>query len=251
MPSHLDRPLAQRVLGVIPARYASTRFPAKPLAIIAGKPMIQWVYEAGSKAKTLTDLVVATDDARIFDVVKGFDGKAIMTSVDHLSGSDRLAEVALAMPSDIIVNLQGDEPLLPPELIDQAVQALLDDPDLLASTAVTRFRDFEELHSPDTAKVLLSKGQDALYFSRSVVPYSREQKPDLKNYWKHIGLYVYRASFLPRFAQLKSHLEGIESLEQLRLLENGVRMRVVKTNYQPVGVDRPEDIATVEERLKA
>jgi 3-deoxy-manno-octulosonate cytidylyltransferase (CMP-KDO synthetase) len=247
----MPRQDSSRVLGVIPARYASTRFPAKPLAPIAGKPMIQWVWEAGSKAKSLDDLVVATDDQRIFDVVHAFGGKAIMTREDHESGTDRLAEVAHAIPADILVNLQGDEPLMPPSLIDLAVQPLLNDPDLLCATAVTRFANHDELQSPDTAKVLLSDRMEALYFSRALVPFPRDGAPNLEDYWKHIGIYVYRASFLDRFAAMESRLEAIEKLEQLRMLENGVRIQVVTTDYQPIGVDRPEDIPPVEERLKS
>jgi len=240
-----------RVLGVIPARWASTRFPGKPRGPLLGRPMIQWVWEAARRAASLDAVVVATDDARIRAAVEAFGGEVETTRADHASGTDRLAEVAARRPAGIYVNVQGDEPLIDPGTIDAAVAPLLADPALECATATTRFRDAAELASPDTAKVVVDRAGDALYFSRATVPCDRDGGAPLAAYRKHVGIYVYRAALLARFSSLESALEPVERLEQLRLLENGVRVRCVETGYQPLGVDRPEDLARAEALLRA
>jgi len=239
------------VLGVIPARWASTRFPGKPLALLLGKPMLQWVWEAARRARSLDALVVATDDERVAEAARAFGAEVEWTRSDHPSGTDRLAEVSARRPARILVNIQGDEPLITAEVVEAAVAPLLADPQLLCCTPVTRFRDEAELRSPDTAKVALDARGRALYFSRSVIPFDREGGAPLDTWHKHVGLYVYRAELVARFATLTSRLEDVERLEQLRLLENGIPVQTVHVDYQPLGVDRPEDVEKAEERLRA
>lgn len=239
------------VLGVIPARWASTRFPGKPLALLLGRPMLQWVWEAARRARSLDRLLVATDDERIAAAARAFGAEVAMTRADHASGTDRLAEVAARHPAGILVNIQGDEPLMRPEIIDATVAPLLADPALLCATPVTSFRDEDELRSPDTAKVVVDARGRALYFSRAVVPFSREGGAPLSAWLKHVGLYAYRAELLARFSSLSSRLEELEKLEQLRLLEHGVPVQTVRVEYQPLGVDRPQDLARAEALLRA
>jgi len=211
--------------------------------------MIQWVWQACLEATTLDDLLVATDDTRIADVVHAFGGKVELTRADHESGSDRLAEVATRHPADLLVNIQGDEPLMDGAVIDAVVAQLVADPECQCATAVTTFRDRAELESPDTAKVILARSGHALYFSRAPIPFCRDGQPDLADYHKHIGIYGYRRPLLERLGSLTGHLETVERLEQLRLLENGIAVRVARVAYQPLGVDRPADIAAVEALL--
>lgn len=239
-----------RVLGVIPARWASTRFPGKPLAPLLGRPMLQWVWEAARGAACLDALVVATDDPRIARAARAFGAEVELTRDDHASGTDRLAEVAGRRPAAILVNIQGDEPLMRPEIIDAAVAPLLADPELPCATPVTAFRDEAELRSPDTAKVVVDVRGRALYFSRAVVPHDREGGAPLGAWWKHVGLYVYRAWVVTRFGALRSRLEDLEKLEQLRLLEHGIAIQTVPVDYQPLGVDRPADLARAEALLR-
>jgi len=239
------------VLGVIPARWASTRFPGKPLAPLLGKPMLQWVWEAARGARSLDALVVATDDGRIAAAARGFGAVVEMTRADHPSGSDRLAEVAARRNAGILVNIQGDEPLMRPEIIDATVAPLLADPALACATPVTAFRDLDELRSPDTAKVVVDARGRALYFSRAVVPHDREGGAPLGAWLKHVGLYAYRADLVARFATLSSRLEELEKLEQLRLLEHGIPVQTVRVDYQPLGVDRPADLERAEALLRA
>ncbi len=239
-----------RALGVIPARHASTRFPAKPLAPILGRPMIQHVWERCMQATELDELVVATDHEQIAACVRSFGGRAVMTRADHPSGSDRMVEVAESDPAEILVNIQGDEPLIPPGLIDGLVRHLRDSGDCGCATASTAFRDLEELESPDAVKIVLGTGGRALYFSRAVIPFPRNGEADLEEYHKHIGIYAFRREALLAFPGLSSRAEGIECLEQLRLLQNGLRIDVIRGDWQPRGVDRPEDIAAVEEILR-
>ncbi len=238
------------VLGVIPARFASTRFPGKPLALLGGKPMVQWVWEAARQAESLDDVVVATDDVRIAEAARAFGARVAMTRADHPSGTDRLAEVAGACQAEILVNIQGDEPLMRPEIINATVAPLLADPSLLCATPVTAFRDRGEFLSTDTAKVVVNARGDALYFSRSPIPHARDGELSLDGALKHVGLYVYRRELVLRFSSLSSCLEDTEKLEQLRLLENGIAVRTVRVDYQPLGVDRPEDLARAEELLR-
>lgn len=235
-----------KVLGVIPARYASTRFEGKALADLLGKPMIQHVYERASKCKTLDGLVVATDDQRIFDAVKGFGGEAEMTG-EHPSGTDRIAEVAGRIDAEVLVDVQGDEPLIEPAMIDEAVEPLLKDDSIDLGTLAYRIRSEMEYQNPNVVKVVMDREWFAMYFSRSPIPCVKSGgwREDVPAY-RHIGLYVYRRHALLDFAQMPpSQLEMLEGLEQLRFLENGYRMKVVETTHESVGVDTPEDLVMV------
>ncbi|KMP11488.1 3-deoxy-manno-octulosonate cytidylyltransferase [Candidatus Nitromaritima sp. SCGC AAA799-A02] len=255
-------PADGKVLAVIPARWASTRFPGKPLALISGKPMVEWVAEQAQKARLVSEVVVATDDRRIFDAVGEFGGKAVMTSADHPSGTDRVAEVAENYECDIIVNVQGDEPLIPPENIDLVVRPLLDSSEVPVSTLMIAIQDAEEMFDPNVCKVLVDGDGHALYFSRAPIPYDRDSWSEgiheaeqhggkSVNYgYKHIGLYAYTRPFLLQFPKLKvSRLESLEKLEQLRILENGYSIRVMETDKNSIGVDRSEDLDIVERLL--
>ena len=234
-----------RVLCVIPARYASTRLPGKPLRDIAGKPMICRVYERAVQAEKIEKALVATDDQRICDAVESHGGNAMMTSKDHPTGTDRLAEVAAAYENmDVIINVQGDEPLIEPALIDELAGLFEDAPELMMATVMTELKDEEEARNPNNVKVITDKTGYALYFSRSLIPYPRN--PGKAPVFKHIGIYAYRREFLLRYAKLSpTPLEQAESLEQLRALENGYRIKVLKTDCRFVGVDTEEDLALV------
>lgn len=232
------------VLGVIPARYHSTRLPGKPLLMIGAKPMIQWVYEAAKTAALIDELVVATDDQRIYDTVVSFGGKAEMTAANHPTGTDRLAEVAQRYQTELVVNIQGDEPLIKGTVIDSIIKPLLEDPGLPMSTAKVRLTDPEQIKEASVVKVVTAENGDALYFSRSPIPYPRNAGQAV--YWKHIGLYGYRKEFLLKYINLpQSQLELAESLEQLRVLSNGYRIKVVEVEQDSVGVDTPEDLERV------
>ncbi|MFC2301552.1 MAG: 3-deoxy-manno-octulosonate cytidylyltransferase [Selenomonas artemidis] len=235
-----------KVLCIIPARYASTRLPGKPLREIAGKPMIVRVYERALQARFVQDVVVATDDERIRTVVEAHGGHAVMTGADHATGTDRLAEVAARMTDyDLIINVQGDEPLIEPSVIDALVEPFLADDRLAMATAKTEITDEEEQENPNNVKVITDKSGNALYFSRARIPYARV--PGAKVY-KHIGIYAYRRDFLLAYARMaQTPLELSESLEQLRALENGYRIRVVETDAVFIGVDTEEDLAAVNE----
>lgn len=229
---------------VIPARYASTRLPGKPLADIAGKPMIQRVYEQVSKAKKPALVIVATDDQRVFDKVESFGGMALMTQPNHPTGTDRLAEVASHHQDiDVIINVQGDEPLIDADVIDQLADLFLDDADLQMATVASPLLE-EEYDEPSAVKVICNKRGDAMYFSRSLIPYPRHAfiNPPMK----HVGIYAYRRQFLLDYAKMDpTPAEETESLEQLRALENGYAIRVIKTDKRFVGVDTPEDLERV------
>jgi 3-deoxy-manno-octulosonate cytidylyltransferase (CMP-KDO synthetase) len=246
-----------KVTAVIPARYASTRLPGKPLLKIGGRPMIQWVYEGVGRSSLISDVLIATDDQRILDAVHAFGGEGIMTSPDHPTGTDRLAEVAKKLDSEIIVNVQGDEPLIEAEVIDACVRPMLEGGDFPVVTPCTRIRSHEELLNPDVVKVVLDRSGCALYFSRSPVPYDRDESPsftneDQRRFFKHIGLYVYRRDFLLTYNQMEpAPLEKRERLEQLRILENGYKIRVVETEYNSVGVDSQKDLERVRNLVKA
>ena len=235
-----------KVLCVIPARYASTRLPGKPLSLIAGKPMIQCVYERACQATLPDEVVVATDNELVQKAVESFGGKVMMTSPDHPSGTDRLAEVVLSYPdADVIVNVQGDEPMLPPEVIDRLAEAFADE-NLQMATLKTAMRE-EEYDNPAAVKVVTDLNGYALYFSRSLLPYPRKKPEDFKVF-KHVGVYAYRRSFLLKYAALTpTPLERAESLEQLRALENGYKIKVLESDFQGIGVDTPEDLAAVNE----
>jgi 3-deoxy-manno-octulosonate cytidylyltransferase (CMP-KDO synthetase) len=235
---------------IIPARYASTRFPGKPLALIGGKTMIERVYTQA--AQVLDNVFVATDDDRIYDAVISFGGKAVMTSSSHKSGTDRIAEAAGKifnhnMSSDhVIINVQGDEPFIKPQQIS-ALRDCFTDPSVEIATLVREVRADEDLFNPNHPKVILSKAMDALYFSRSVIPYVRDKEKEewIKShkYYKHLGIYGYRASTLAEITKLpQSSLEKAESLEQNRWLENGYKIRVAVTPWESIGIDTPEDL---------
>ena len=236
-----------KILCVIPARYASTRLPGKPLKDVAGKPMICRVYDRASQAKTLSGVVVATDDERILRAVEDHGGRAMMTAKDHPTGTDRLAEVAEAYPDvDLIINVQGDEPLIEPSLIDELGRAFDGDAELQMATVMTPMEDEAEQKNPNNVKVVTDKNGCALYFSRSLLPYPRNDAGT--PVYKHIGIYAYRRDFLLAYAKMApTPLERTESLEQLRALENGYKIKCIRTNARFVGVDTPEDLAKVNE----
>ena len=235
-----------KFLCVIPARFASTRLPGKPLADIAGKPMIQRVYERAMKAKRPASVLVATDDDRVFQAMQSCNGKAMMTAADHPTGTDRLAEVAAAYEDiDVIINVQGDEPLIDPEVIDNLAAAFDEDADLQMATVMTKM-DEEEKNNPNNVKVVTDKKGYALYFSRSLVPYPRVDTG--VDTYKHIGIYAYKREFLLNYAKMEpTILEQTESLEQLRVLENGYKIKVIETDCKFVGVDTAEDLEKVNE----
>lgn len=243
-----------QILGIIPARYASTRFPGKPLADIAGKSMIRRVYEQAKKCPLLNEVIVATDDERIFGHVTGFGGKAVMTSPDHQSGTDRCAEVALSYPDyNVVINIQGDEPYIDPEQIGK-VAACFNDISTQIATLVKKVQTNDELNNPNSPKVILNRNLEAIYFSRSPLPHIRGQEPQnwLQHftYYKHIGIYGYRSDILQQITKLPvSPLEKAESLEQLRWIENGYRIKVAETEIETYAVDTPEDLKKLSELL--
>ena len=248
-----------KILAVIPARYGSTRFEGKPLAEILGKPMIQYVYEGVQQSKLIDEVLVATDDQRIVEAVHSFGGKAVMTSLTHSSGTDRVAEVANKLKSEIIVNVQGDEPLIKGSIIDQAIRPLLTDDTLPMSTLMTRIEEVRDWLNPHIVKVVVDQKNFALYFSRSPIPFPRDlqigrlesnpfgtNRPLPRRVFKHIGVYVFHRKFLLLFSKMKvTPLEKLEKLEQLRALENGYRIKVNPVNYEPLSVDTPEDLQKV------
>lgn len=241
-----------RIIGIIPARYGSTRLEGKPLKDIGGKPMIQRVYEAAQQAQWLDQVYVATDDARIVAAVEQFGGNVRLTSVDHKTGTDRIAEVAAELDVEIVVNLQGDEPLVNPAMIDEVIQPLVEDAYLPMSTLCVPILEEEALHDPNVVKVVFNQKGDALYFSRSLIPYPRKQ--DNFQAYEHLGLYAYRKDFLLTYIALpQSRLEINESLEQLRVLEAGYQLKVVVSAhpYDGVSVDTQEDLEKVRQIVQA
>jgi 3-deoxy-manno-octulosonate cytidylyltransferase (CMP-KDO synthetase) len=245
---HISSLAGARHVAIIPARYHSSRLPGKPLADIGGRPMIEHVYRRAAASPAVDAVVVATDDERVRDAVESFGGVAVMTRVDHRSGSDRLAEVAASLSCELIVNVQGDEPLLATEMIAEAVAPLADDPSIVMSTLCRRIEDPADLENPNVVKVVTDRNGFALYFSRAPIPHTRASAGgiDPRHAFKHIGLYVYQRRFLLQFAQLEpTPLEQVESLEQLRALEHGFRIRTVETKYDSVGVDTPADLERV------
>ena len=243
-----------KILGIIPARFASTRFPGKPLALIAGKPLIQHVVEQCQNAKSLSEIIVATDDTRIWEVAQNFC-RVEMTRPDHPSGSDRIAEVCERCECDAVVNIQGDEPLIDPNVINAVAKALAGEE---MSTAATPIKNLAELDNPNVVKVVVNAAGRALYFSRRTIPYLREaaSRPVPEQlaafpFLKHLGIYGYRRGTLLRLVKFPvSPLENAEKLEQLRALENDIGIAVVKVNYDSIGVDVPEDVKRVEAILR-
>jgi 3-deoxy-manno-octulosonate cytidylyltransferase (CMP-KDO synthetase) len=241
-------------VGIIPARYGSTRFEGKLLADFCGKPVIQHTWENAKKSNSIDDLIIATDDKRIYNAAKGFGANVVYTSIAHKSGSDRLTEVAASIDAKIIVNIQADEPLLHPSMIDDAAGAILKDRALVMATLCHRIKDASEIHDPNVVKVVFDRNGFALYFSRSPVPYERmgsDDKLQIIDYYKHIGIYAYAKDFLFTFKSLpQSRLERTEKLEQLRVLENGYRIKVVETKFDTIGIDTPEDLEKAVEIIK-
>jgi 3-deoxy-manno-octulosonate cytidylyltransferase (CMP-KDO synthetase) len=241
-----------QVIAVIPARYASSRFPGKPLASLAGKPMIQHVVERVKRAQLISRVVVATDDAKIQKAVSDFGGEALITRSDHRSGTDRLAEVAAHVPSDIYVNVQGDEPLVDPGTIDALVSALQEEDAVQIATPCSAIHTTDDIMDPNIVKVVRNFDGDALYFSRAPIPWVRDRGEKVAaQHWKHLGLYAYRRDALLDFPTLPpGDLERLEQLEQLRWLENDYRIRVVETEYDAISVDVPADLERVEKILR-
>lgn len=244
-----------KAIGIIPARYNSTRLPAKPLIPILGKPLIQWVYERACQSNLLSDILVATDNDMIFKKVLEFGAKARMTSSSHVSGTDRVAEVAQTLDADFIVNIQGDEPLITGKDIDHGLELLSNSGYGVATTLVNRIERLEDLNNPNICKVVVDKRDYALYFSRAPIPYFSTLRHDdsitSNGYlFKHIGVYFYKKDLLMKIVKLpKSHLEQIENLEQLRLLENGFKIKVTKTDTATISVDTPVDLKIVQKYL--
>jgi len=237
---------ALNVIGVIPARLESTRFPRKPLAKINGVEMIIWVARAAAKAARLSKVIVATDSQEISDTVRRHGFECQMTSIYCRSGSDRICEVALRTEGDIFINIQGDEPLIEPALVDSLAEPFEFRPEIGVVTAITPLENAREYENPDTVKVVIDNKQRALYFSRSPIPYFRNLKPEIEKVYKHIGIYAYRRDALIDFANLeKTFCEEAENLEQLRLIENGYMIHCVKTTYSSKGVDTPGDLEEV------
>ena len=239
-----------KIIAIIPSRYASSRFPGKPLASIAGHPMIEWVYHNVKRVKELNQVYVATDDQRIFDCVNGFGGSAIMTSANHTCGTDRLAECAYILKlddDDIVINIQGDEPLIAPEMILDLYHSF-DDSNVYMATLKKLIERDAELSNPNVVKVITDRNDDAIYFSRYCIPFERDKEQ--VNHYKHICAYGYKTWFLKEYSKMKkTSLERAESLEQLRVIENGYKIRVTETKYQTIGVDTPEQIKDVENEI--
>jgi 3-deoxy-manno-octulosonate cytidylyltransferase (CMP-KDO synthetase) len=237
------------VIGVIPARFASTRLMGKPLADIGGKPMIQHTYESASKSNLISKVIIAVDDKKVLKIAEGFGAEVIMTPKSIATGSDRIAFAAkYYKDAEIIVNIQGDEPFISGTMIDQAIEPLVFDPKVNVSTLAKKIEDLKELKSPSVTKVVFDYNNYALYFSRSPIPYVREAKTNIEritkgDIYKHIGLYVYRREALERFSKLEpTDLEKIEKLEQLRMLENGFKIKIVVTEFESIAVDTQEDL---------
>ena len=245
-----------RVAAIIPARFDSTRFPGKPLATLKGKIIIQHVYEQASAANLIDSVIVATDDERIFEAVKGFGGRAVMTSDSHLSGTDRIAEAAESIECEYVINIQGDEPFIRPEMIDDVVNLLYNDDKVEISTLAKKIDSTEELRSPNVVKVVVDDEGFALYFSRSPIPFYREAWQDLDHVslreghtfvLKHIGIYGFQKNTLNKFTSIpKSGLENIEKLEQLRALAAGMKIKVKETEFDTFGIDTKEDLRKAE-----
>ena len=236
-----------KITGIIPARFASTRFPGKPLIDIAGKSMIRRVYEQAGQCKLLSQVIVATDDQRIYEHVIDFGGQAQLTSALHQSGTDRCAEVALSHPdSDVFINIQGDEPFIDPRQIDLLCRCF-DDPAVSLATLIKKITAFSELTSPNTPKVIINKNDEAIYFSRTPIPFQRDQAVEIwldkHSYFKHIGIYGYRKEALEQITKLPvSSLELAEALEQLRWIENGFKIKTAQTDLESLSIDTPEDL---------
>jgi 3-deoxy-D-manno-octulosonate cytidylyltransferase len=244
--------VSRNVLAIIPARFGSSRLPGKPLASIAGRPMIQHVVERVRGAQLISSILVATDDERIQKAVEAFGGKAIITRPDHRTGTDRVAEVAAHVSADVYINIQGDEPLIDPGIIDAVIAAMLEDDSIQIATPCAAITQPNEIMDPNVVKVARDFDSNGLYFSRAPIPWVRDTRATVAaRHWKHIGLYGFVRDTLLEFPTLPpGELERVEQLEQLRWLENGFRIRVVETEYDAVSVDVPADIERVEKILR-
>jgi len=244
-----------KIIGIIPARFESSRFPGKPLAMIFGKPMIQHVYENASKTVSLNELIVATDDLRIFECVEKFGGKVVMTRKDHQSGSDRCSEVLQSLIAekqyfDVAINIQGDEPFVNSEQLEMIIESFVEDSTAEISTLVKKIHQTNELFNPNVVKAVVNHKGDALYFSRSPIPFMRDLDQSLwighHSYYKHIGIYGFRTDVLQKITGLKkSGLEKSENLEQLRWLENGFKIKTKLTTIENIAIDQPEDLKKI------
>jgi 3-deoxy-manno-octulosonate cytidylyltransferase (CMP-KDO synthetase) len=250
--SRVDSVLPLAIVAIIPARYASTRLPGKALADLDGRPMIEHVYRRVSAAPIVSQVIVATDDLRIATRVHDFGGKVRLTKATHETGTDRLAEVAASLDCDVVVNVQGDEPLVDPRAIEELVAPFAADRSISMTTLYRRIHDQAELSNPNVTKVVIDRGGFAMYFSRSPIPHLRDARGGWPPLYRHIGLYAYRRSTLLVLASLEpTPLERAESLEQLRALEHGIRIKAVETQYESFGVDTPEDLEQVRRLLTA
>lgn len=237
-------------IGIIPARYSSTRFSGKVLADICGKPMIQHVWERAKKALLLDEVIIACDEEEVFAVGRDFGANCAMTAKGHLSGSDRITEVISPIEVSVVVNIQADQPLIEPIMIDSLVESLLRDNSIYMATIIKQIEDAQEINNPNIVKVVVDKNNFALYFSRAPVPYRADKAKTRPVYYKHIGLYAYTKDFLFTYKNiLSSPLESAESLEQLRVLEEGFRIKVIETNLETIGVDTPQDLERVRQIL--
>ncbi len=237
-------------IGVIPARYSSTRFEGKVLADIFGKPMIQHVWERAKKALLLDDVIIACDDERVFSVARDFGANCVMTAKGHHSGSDRITEVVSPVEVRVVVNIQADEPLIETVMIDSLVEALLRDKTIYMATMVKQIENTKEINDPNVVKVVVDKNNYALYFSRAPIPYRAKDAEVKPVYYKHIGLYAYTKDFLFTYKNIPSSgLEQAERLEQLRVLEEGFRIKIIETRFDTVGVDTPQDLEKIKARL--
>ncbi|MFC1621497.1 3-deoxy-manno-octulosonate cytidylyltransferase [Candidatus Omnitrophota bacterium] len=238
-------------IGIIPARFGATRFDGKLLADFCGKPVIQHTWENAKKSRAIEDLLIATDDKRIYNIAKGFGAKVIYTSKEHKSGSDRLTEAVSSIDANIVVNIQADEPLMHPAMIDDVVNSIQKDNTIQMATLCHRISDEHELMNPNVVKVVFDRKGLALYFSRCPIPYNVSRELQVTSHYKHIGLYAYTKDFLFTFKSLpQSRLEKIEKLEQLRVIENGYKIKVTETKHDTVGIDTPEDLVKATELVK-
>ena len=237
-----------KAAGVIPARWASTRFEGKVLALLNGKPVIQHVWERAKKCRLLDEVIIACDDERILTKAAEFGGKAILTAVHHPSGTDRIAEAVMHISCEIIVNIQGDEPLIQASVIDALAEMMMNDNSCVMATMIKQIQQLTELSDPNVVKVVIDCNHDALYFSRAPIPFLRDKKnTEMARYYKHLGLYAYRRDFLFAFQKLpKSRLEQFEQLEQLRVLEAGYKIKTIETTEESIGIDTPEDLKKAE-----
>jgi 3-deoxy-manno-octulosonate cytidylyltransferase (CMP-KDO synthetase) len=248
--SRVDSVLPLSIVAVIPARYASTRLPGKPLADLDGRPMIEHVYRRVAASKLISQVIVATDDLRIATRVHDFGGKVRLTKATHETGTDRLAEVAASLDCDVVVNVQGDEPLIDPHAIDELVAPFANEPAVQMTTLFRRINDAAELTNPNIAKVVVDRGGYALYFSRAPIPYVRDPRGGWPPMYRHIGVYGYRRKTLLVLASLEpTPLERAEALEQLRALEHGIRIKAVETRHESFEVNTPEDLEQVRRLL--